>query len=137
MPGTLTLMTLKSQQTSRDPTGQNHPNSALLSKDKQLETQTSYSVLSSLFQWKSYSRSKSVNSGLGVVVPIGLVGMVLRRGRKLNMLNGWDLGIRVRGERDLLGVDCDHDENESGERGTVTILMSHGYCIIFRCAAYD
>jgi hypothetical protein len=58
-------------------------------------------------------------------VPIGLVGMVLRRGRKLNMLNGWDLGIRVRGERDLLGVDCDHDENESGERGTVTILAAY------------
>jgi hypothetical protein len=54
------------------------------------------------------------------------------------MLNGWDLGIRVRGERDHLGVDCDLGRNESerGE-GTVTILMSHGYCIIFRCAAYD
>jgi hypothetical protein len=32
------------------------------------------------------------------------------------MLNGWDLGIRVQGERDLLGVDCDRDEGEI-ERG--------------------
>jgi hypothetical protein len=32
------------------------------------------------------------------------------------MLNGWDLGIRVRGERDHLGVDCDLGRNES-ERG--------------------
>jgi hypothetical protein len=107
MPGTLILMILKSQQTSRDPTGQSHPNSALLSKDKQLETQTSYSVQLSLSRWKSCSRSRLVNSGLGVVVPIGLVGMVLQRGKRWNMLNGWDLGIRVRGERDLLGVDCE------------------------------
>ena len=53
------------------------------------------------------------------------------------MLNGWDLGIRVREVRDHLGVDCDLGRNESEERGTVTILMSHGYCIIFRCAAYN
>jgi hypothetical protein len=33
------------------------------------------------------------------------------------MLNGWDLGIRVRGERDHLGVDCNHDEDQSEERG--------------------
>jgi hypothetical protein len=113
MPGILILTILKSQQTSNDPIGQNHPNSALLSKDNRLEIQTSYSALSSLFRWKSCSRSRLVNSGLGVVVPIGLVGMVLRRERKLSMLNGWDLGIRVRGERDLLGVDCEHGRNES------------------------
>ena len=131
MAGTLILMIPRNQQTSRDPTGQNHPNSALLLKDNQLEIQTSYLVQSSLFQWKNYSRSRSVNSDLGVVVPIGLVGMVSRSERKLSMLNGWDLGIRVREERDLRGVGCDHDEDQSGERDTVTILMSHGYCINF------
>jgi hypothetical protein len=76
MPGILILMILKSQQTSNDPTGPNHPNYEPLSKDNQLEIQTSYLVQSNLFQWKNYSRSRSVNSGLGVVVPIGLVGMV-------------------------------------------------------------
>jgi hypothetical protein len=100
-------MIIKSQHTTNDPTGPNHPNSALLSKDNQLEIQTSYSAQSNLSPWKNCSRSRSVNSGLGVVVPIGLVGMVLQRERRLSMLNGWDLGIRVRGERDHLGVDCD------------------------------
>jgi hypothetical protein len=137
MLGILILMILKSQQTSRDPTGPNHPNFALLSKDNQLEIQTSYLVQSSLFQWKNCSRSRLVNSGPGVVVPIGLVEMVSQRERRWSMLNGWDLEIRERGERDHLGVDCDLGRNESEERGTVTILMSHGYCIIFRCAAYD
>ena len=137
MPGTLTLMIPRNQQTSNDPTGQSHPNSALLLKDNPLEIQTNYSVQSSLFQWKNCSRSKSANSGLGVVVLIGLVGMVSRRERKLSMLNGWDLGIRVRGEKGLLGVGCNwargnHDEGESG----VTILMSHGFCIIFRYANF-
>ena len=66
-------------------------------------------------------------------MPIGLVGMVLRRGKKSSMLNGWDSGVRVRGVRGILEVDCDwarvnYDEGESG----VTILMSHGYCMDFR-----
>jgi len=135
MPDTLILMIPRNRPTSNDPIGRNHPNSALLLKDNPLEIQTSYSVQSSLSRWKSCSRSRSANSGLGVVVPIGLVGMESRRGRKLSMLNGWDLGIRVRGEKGLLGVDCNwargnHDENERG----VTILMSHGFCIIFRYA---
>jgi hypothetical protein len=107
MLGILILMILKSQQTSRDPTGQNHPNSAPPLRDNQLEIQTSYLVQSSLFQWKNCSRSRLVNSGLGVVVPIGLVEMVSQRERRLSMLNEWDLGIRVQGERDHLGVDCD------------------------------
>jgi hypothetical protein len=40
-------------------------------------------------------------------VPIGQVGMVSRKGKRLSMLNGWDLGILVLGERDLLAVACE------------------------------
>ena len=53
------------------------------------------------------------------------------------MLSGWDSGVRVREERGLLEADCDwawgnYDEGESW----VTILMSHGYCMIFRDAHF-
>ena len=66
-------------------------------------------------------------------MPIGLVGMVLQRGKRSSMLNGWDSGVRERGVRGLLEADCDwargnYDEGESW----VTILMSHGYCMILR-----
>ena len=40
-------------------------------------------------------------------MPIGLVGMVLRRGKRSSMLSGWDSGVRVREERGLLEADCD------------------------------
>lgn len=125
----------RNQQTSSDPTGPSHPNYEQPSKDSQLEIQTSYSVPSNPSRWRNCSRSRSVNSGLGVVVPIGLVGMVSQRGKRSSMLSGWDSGVRVRGARVLLEVDCDwarvnYDEGESG----VTILMSHGYCMIFRYA---
>lgn len=42
-------------------------------------------------------------------MPIGQVGMESRRRKKWSMLNGWDSGIRVRGEKGLLGVDSNHE----------------------------
>lgn len=69
------------------------------------------------------------------------------------MLKGWDLGILELGERARPEVDCDRgcvlwlwkgmemrkwDSRDGDGCGCgwrmVTILMSHGYCILFRFA---
>jgi len=64
-------------------------------------------------------------------VPTGQVGMESRRRKKWSMLNGWDSGIQVREGKGLLGVDYKHGVRVVRVvwNGTVTILMSHGYCI--------
>jgi hypothetical protein len=125
-------MILRNPPISNDPIGLNRPSSELHSSDKLLETQTSSLDPSSRSRWKSFSRSRSASLGLGVVVPIGQVGMVSPRKKRSIMPKGWDLGIQVRGEKGLRVVGCDYDD--SGGMigyGTVTILMSHGYCINF------
>ena len=121
-------MILRNPPISNVQTGLNHPSFGPLLNDNRPETQMSYSAQSSQSRWKSSSKSKSVNSGLGAVVPIGAAGMVLRREKRSSMLNEWVSEIRVLGEKGLLGVDCNVMR---WVWGLVTILMSHGYCMLF------